>query len=172
MTEARRPFLAQVFLGGTLLIAGALLAIALMPGFAVAQTEGESSSNRAERTASNGIRLRGGLSGHEAVTITAELTGTTTDEVAAALQAGASLAGYAAEHGVDRDTLTSEIIAATEQRLNERVAEGSITQERADELLAEIDQRTDDLVDREGFRNRGRAGCGQEDGEETTTDTV
>jgi hypothetical protein len=60
-----------------------------------------------------------------------------------------------------------------QQDLDDRVADGTLTQERADELTAEIDQKVETLVDREGFALRVGPGCGNQDnGEETATDSI
>jgi hypothetical protein len=167
------------------MLAGAILALALIPNLVAAQTEDEEESTppATEEWRGGGRMGPGHFFGGvgDAVSITAELTGTTSDDVIAALQDGASLASYAAEQGVAREELTSAIVAAARQDLEERVAAGDITQERADELLAELDQRVEDLVDREGFAPRGGAGgCdssdadgdGQEEGEETANESI
>ena len=106
--------------------------------------------------------------------MTAELTGTTSADVTAALQEGASLTSYAADYGVSRDELVNAVVAAMQANLDARVAEGSITQERADELAAEMDPKVAELVDREGLATRGGpGGCSQdESGEETAIDSI
>ncbi len=173
-TETRPSPLSRLIMGGVFVLAGALLAFALLPGLVGAQTA-EEATPETEEPREFGHRHGGFLGGHTAAEVTAELTGTTVEDVTAALQEGASLTSYAEENGVSRDELVSAIVAAMQANLDERVAEGSITQERADELAAEMATQVEALVDRAGQPMRGGpGGCGQEqeEGEETATDTV
>ena len=179
MTTATRPSpLTRLIAGGLLVLAGALLAFALLPNLVGAQTaeEGAAPETEEPREFQRGPRPEGprGFGKHAAVDVTAELTGTTSEDVRATLQEGASLASYAADNGVSRDELVSAIVAAMQANLDERVAAGSITQERADELAAEMETKVEDLVDRTGFAGRGGpGGCGQEEsGEETATGSI
>lgn len=175
MTTGTRPSpLSRLITGGVLVLAGALLAFALIPSLVGAQTAQEEATPETEEPGEFRHGPGWGFGKHEAVEVTAELTGTANADVTAALQEGASLTSYAAENGVSRDELVSAIVAAMQANLDERVAEGSITQERADELAAEMGTKVENLVDREGLPQRGGpGGCGQEEeGEETATDTI
>ncbi len=124
--------LARLITGGVLILAGALLAFALLPNLVGAQTAQEDASPTTETTHEGRRGADGRIGAHQAVEITAELTGTSADDVHTALLEGASLATYAADNGVGRDELVSAIIAAAQAHLDERVADGSITQERAE----------------------------------------
>jgi hypothetical protein len=182
MTTAGQSRLSQWFAAGALMLAGAILALALIPNLVSAQTEEESDDATPPATEQWRGGGRMGPPHHlfhglgDAVSVTTELTGTTTDDVIAALQEGSSLASYAEEQGVAREELTSAIVAAAQQEIDERVANGDITRERADELLAELDQRVEELVDRQGFAPRGD-GCTDSDGddqegEETANESI
>ena len=88
------------------------------------------------------------------------------------LRDGATLADIAADQGVGLDDLADAITSPVEERLAEAVANGDLTQEEADEKLAEIAERTDDLINGElpaggsefgrrgGFGPRGGEGFG------------
>lgn len=173
-TETSQSPLARLLTGGAFVLAGALLALALIPNLAGAQTATEEETTPESRQNWSARSWHGGaFGGVNAVEITAELTGTTNEDVSAALEDGASLASYAAEQGFERDALVSELVSAMQAELDTRVAEGSITQERADELAAGLEERAATLVDREGLSKRGGPGCNQDDsGEETAADTI
>lgn len=172
-TETSQSPLARLLTGGVLVLAGALLAFALIPNLVGAQTAEEETTPMPERSWEGRSWHSGGFGGHYAVDVTAEVTGTTSEDVTAALAEGASLASYAADQGVDRDALVGAIVAAMQADLDERVADGSITSERAGELAAGLEEKVEALVDREGLPMRGGPGCNQDDnGEETATDTI
>jgi hypothetical protein len=156
------------------MLAGALLAFALVPNLVGAQTAEEDDPATTEQTRQGHPGHGRHLGASEALDVTAELTGTTSEDVTAALQEGASLASYAADYGVSRDELVRAIVSAMQANLDERVADGSITQERADELAAEMDAKVEQMVDREGLAERGGpGGCNHDDsGEETATDSI
>ncbi len=172
MTDSRSSLLPRLLGGGVLLLVGALLALAFIPNLVAAQTESDETTPSTEVPGTMEFRHRGEPGGHQAVTVTAELVGVTNEEVITALQDGASLASYAAEQGVARADLSTAIASAVQQNLDERVADGVMTQEHADELAAQIDQRVEELVDRQGFPTRGGPGCNQDSEEEAATDSI
>ncbi len=64
------------------------------------------------------------------------------------LRDGKSLAQVAQEHNVSVDALKSAMLQDAKQKLDQAVADGTLTQERADELYANFESRIDDLVNR------------------------
>ncbi|HEX5940546.1 MAG TPA: hypothetical protein VFZ12_09310, partial [Dehalococcoidia bacterium] len=64
----------------------------------------------------------------------AELLGLTTEELRAAIEDGQSLAEVAESAGISLDELTAEVLANVRESLDEAVANGGLTQERADEI--------------------------------------
>ena len=104
---------------------------------------------------------RGGPGGHRHggpgthLGAAAEVIGTTVEELRAALQDGQSLAQVGESNGVSRDDLVAGLVAEAQQHLAEHVAEGGITQEQADERMARVTERIEELVDREGLPVRG-----------------
>jgi uncharacterized membrane protein len=66
--------------------------------------------------------------------------------VADGLQQGKSLAEIAAEHGMSAEDYKAALSAAYKSELDERVASGDITQERADHKLAEFNEYLDRII--------------------------
>lgn len=81
-----------------------------------------------------GIGLRFG----ETLDAAASALGLTADEVVSALRDGTSLQALAEQQGVDYATVSDAVLAAVQTALDERVAAGDITQERADEVIAKV----------------------------------
>jgi polyhydroxyalkanoate synthesis regulator phasin len=88
----------------------------------------------------------------------AEILGLTTDEVREGLADGKSLADLAEEQGVT--DLESQLVAELTADIEAKVADGSITQDQADRLLENLEERVSNLVDHEGGKFRGRFGGG------------
>ncbi|MGI9646715.1 MAG: hypothetical protein ACR2O6_15520 [Ilumatobacteraceae bacterium] len=80
--------------------------------------------------------FRGG--GSEVVTT---LLGVEQDELREALQGGQTLAEVAVANGVAVDTLVDELVAEKNSRLDEKVADGTLTAEEADEKRADLEER-------------------------------
>jgi len=96
-------------------------------------------------------RMAGGLSfgmrGFSLVDATAEATGLTVDEVIAALQAGQTFAQIAEEQGVDPQAIVDAFLADRQAVLEQAVADGRLTQEQADEMLAEMTEHVSERLD-------------------------
>jgi polyhydroxyalkanoate synthesis regulator phasin len=92
----------------------------------------------------------------------AEALDLSADELHRALRDGSTLAELAEERGVESDALVGTIVDARRRHLDEAVAAGRLTQERADELLAGAEERAQAVVDgevpalRHGPRGGGR----------------
>ena len=65
----------------------------------------------------------------------ADVLGMTPDALRSELQAGKSLAELAEEKGVDTQTIVDAVHSETEERLQEAVESGRLTQDQADEVL-------------------------------------
>ena len=72
--------------------------------------------------------------------IVAEQLGLTVDELMAAIRGGQSVADLAAEQGVALDTIVEALVTAQHEALAVAVAEGRITSEQADALLARMQE--------------------------------
>jgi len=96
-------------------------------------------------------RMAGGLSfgmrGFSLVDATAEATGLTVDEVIAALQEGQTFAQIAEEQGVDLQAIVDAFLADRQAALEQAVADGRLTQEQADEMLAEMTEHVSEHLE-------------------------
>jgi hypothetical protein len=91
----------------------------------------------------------------------AEALGMTEDELRTALEPeGTSLADVAEAEGVEVDTLVDALVQAQEERIAQAVEDGRLTQEEADERLADLEARVTERVnsDDPGRGHRGRGG--------------
>lgn len=84
-----------------------------------------------------------------AIEIILETLGITADELRDARQDGTSLAELAEAQGVEVATLVDALVSAAEERIAEHVADGDLSQEEADERLAEVEERITDRVNGE-----------------------
>lgn len=81
------------------------------------------------------------------------LLGVTADDLRAAIQDGMTLADVAEQQGVAVDDVIDLMVSQAEERLADAVDEGRLTQEEADEKLADITEKITDNVN-----NGGRPG--------------
>jgi uncharacterized protein YidB (DUF937 family) len=81
----------------------------------------------------------------------AELTGTTVDEVMAAVMAGQTLVDFAAEHGVSEDELIAAIAADIEAQIAVDAETGVLTPEQAAQILAYLDEIVTSIVNSPGL---------------------
>jgi polyhydroxyalkanoate synthesis regulator phasin len=111
----------------------------------------EAREARGERQ--DGRRGPDGLGGHrfpgESATAVADLIGLTPEEMRTAIRDGSSLADLAADAGVTSDQLLDAMLSGVQERLAERVAEGDLTQEQADERLARATERATAVIEGE-----------------------
>lgn len=89
---------------------------------------------------------RGGMKGPSLDTIAA-LLGSTTEEVAAGLRNGTSIAAQAESAGVPLTTIVDALVAEMSERLTADVASGRLTQEQADAKLTEAPQRITTMLE-------------------------
>jgi hypothetical protein len=83
--------------------------------------------------------------------------GVTTDELKAAVKGGATIAEFAQSKNVSVDTVTQAIVAALSDKLDQAVANGKVTAERA----ATVKERLPTLADRFVNHEFGQRGAGQ-----------
>ena len=134
----------------TLVAAGALTALGLglaptamaaVPGASATSATADASS--AQERGRDGHGPRGERPGLETIMSVLDVT---LDELKAAREAGTTLAELAEQQGVEVSELIDALVAEAEEHLAEHVADGDLTQEEADERLAEIEQRITDRV--------------------------
>jgi uncharacterized protein (DUF433 family) len=93
------------------------------------------------RKRGQGALVAGGL-----IHATAEETGLSIEQVIEQLQAGQSLAAIAAANGSNADAVIAAAAARAEERLDQAVTNGRITQEEADAKLAELIAQANDII--------------------------
>jgi hypothetical protein len=108
----------------------------------------------AEQLPAHGPGGVGGPRGHAGVLLeldaAAEELGLTEQELREQLHDGATLAEIAEEQGVEVDDLVNAIVDAAKEKLASAVDDGRIDQERADEIVADLEDRVRAFVE-EGF---------------------
>jgi hypothetical protein len=70
--------------------------------------------------------------------LAAEQTGLSPREIAAQLRSGTTLGELLTANGVDVNAFIDDVVEQADARLDQAVANGRITQERADEMLANL----------------------------------
>ena len=99
--------------------------------------------------------------GHLSLSIPAETLGMTEEELRTALRADdASLAAVAEAQGVAVDDLVSALAQAQTDRIGQAVTDGELTQEEADERLADLEERVTERVESDAPARRGPGGPG------------
>ncbi|MCI0710178.1 MAG: hypothetical protein L0154_08445 [Chloroflexi bacterium] len=96
------------------------------------------------------------------------------EDIIEALQAeeGTTLADVIEANGGDVEAIIAAVVEEKTERLNEAVADGRLTQEEADERLAELEERITERLNSE-FTPRGRRAPSTEDvPEEESSDTT
>jgi hypothetical protein len=105
-----------------------------------------------------GIGRGGHHGGRFDLSAAATALGMTESELRTALAPdGTSLAGVAEAQGVDVDTLVEALVQAQQERIEQAVEDGRITQAEADERLADLEARVTERVTSENPR-LGRGG--------------
>lgn len=96
------------------------------------------------------------------------------DDLHAQLREGNSLADVAESQGVDVETFKADLLAALQEDLAGKVADGSITQEMADRISEHLEEAIDRIVEKVPGEGPGpfRGGPEYPDGsDEETTET-
>jgi hypothetical protein len=98
------------------------------------------------------------------------ILGLTTEEIQAQRLEGKSLVEIAAAQGVSEDVLVAAIMVVKTEAIQQRVADGTLTQERATLMLQNMEQATIQSVNRTtvGPFANGGGGCGQFDPDSAT----
>ena len=88
----------------------------------------------------------------------------TEDELREALRADdTSLADVAGQQGVEVATLVDALVAAQQERVDQAVEDGDLTQEQADERLADLEERVTERVNSDDWGHRGPGGRDDDD---------
>lgn len=147
----RSSILATAALGTALTLGAVGLGTAVLPGVAGAATDAG-----AVVTDDAGSGAAGRHSGHPRLRqllrqegeVAAEVIGISTTELRDALKDGQSVAEVAEANGVDPQGVIDAIVADLDGRLDQAVADGKLTQERADRVSERLPSRVEKLVNR------------------------
>jgi hypothetical protein len=133
------------------LVAGVALAGALTVGTAGAAFAADGSSPApkdptAQAGKHDGLRskIRRG-----AAKVVTETLGVSRQDLRTALQGGQTLSQYATSLGKDPQTLVDALTTAANTRIDQLVADGTITQERADAIKSKLPARIDKAMNRQ-----------------------
>lgn len=105
-----------------------------------------------------GFGYRGTMPG-----LLAEELGMTLDELSAALADGKTVAEIAAEQRISLEDLVAALISDRAEYISQAVADGDLTQEQADSMLAEMTEHLTWRLENAGFGGYG-GGCGMRGG--------
>ena len=131
-------------LGGLAIGIAALLALTL--GTTVLAAPGDAN---ADCTARGGYGGHGGQVGFKTCTETvSNLVDLTTEEICELRQDGNSLADIAAANGVSLESLVDTVMADKVAEVEALVADGTITQAQADQMIARMTERIEDMLTR------------------------
>jgi polyhydroxyalkanoate synthesis regulator phasin len=115
----------------------------------------------------HGMLGRGmGIGGDNLLSVAADELGMSLTELLTELQDGKSIADVAATQGVDPQTIVSSYLAELQEDMDEAVAEGRITQNQADHMLQQAEERATNQVENiwevgpHGFDGRRGGGRG------------
>lgn len=91
--------------------------------------------------------------------VVSETTGLSRQEIFAEMRDGKTVGVIIAENGGNVDAITSEVVAGMSERIDQAVENGTISQERADTLLSDLETRVDEWLSRteRPTRERGNA---------------
>jgi hypothetical protein len=111
----------------------------------------EQADEVAATLAESGLGGPGGRGGHGPgmdLSVAAQTLGMTEDELRTALEAdGATLAQVAEDQGVEEDALVDALVTAGKERIADAVADGRLTQEEADQRLADLEAQVTERVE-------------------------
>lgn len=119
-----------------------VLAISMLAAVAVSAQD--------EDAPGDGPRDRFRLGDREVIQVIVEQTGLTVEEIFAEVRDGKTLAEVITENGGDVEAIVSAAVETMTEIVNEAVASGVITQERADDILAGLEDRIRAALNGEG----------------------
>jgi hypothetical protein len=171
--------IAAAVITGSLLTGGAIGTAFFGPSIAGAQSSSSDSSSSSDTApAPPDAPGPGGPHGrhgpHADLSVAASTIGVSEDDLRAALESGQSIADVATAHGVDPQAVIDALVADAQAKLADRVADGDLTQEQADEISADLAQHITDLVNHAGLPGpggRGGPGCPGMDGDGPPADS-
>lgn len=106
-----------------------------------------------------GQAIRG--AGGRLIDVLADLTGLSTTDIQAKRAAGESIADIAKDEGVNPDDVVAKALEARKALLDQKVADGTITQDQADAVYAQMKERLTERVTTTATGRPSWAGQGQ-----------
>jgi predicted DNA-binding protein YlxM (UPF0122 family) len=95
----------------------------------------------------------------EATEAVSELLSLSPEEIREERESGKSLVEIAEEQGVSEDALIEAIMAAPKEVIEQKVEDGNLTQERADQIIERLEQRVIWRINRTEVEPTGYSGC-------------
>jgi hypothetical protein len=138
----------------------ALVASALVAGLALGTVGAAFAAPARAATATAGFGAICRQAGGTIADVVAKVTGQPVADVYAARAKGDSFADIASAKGVSADALTADVLAARKAALDTAVKAGTITQARADTMLANMTSRVSVSVTSDAFGTCTGAGPG------------
>jgi hypothetical protein len=92
--------------------------------------------------------------------IISEVTGMEQQDLMAQIGEGQTLTEILEANGADLEEVVAQAVAAETERINQAVAEGTLNQEEADELLTDLEARIRELLE-QPFQFGGRGPFGE-----------
>lgn len=105
-------------------------------------------ANDTPQVTNNGVGLAIGRMGTSMIDSISKFLGLTSDEVRTERQSGKSLTDIASDKGVSKDKLLDQMLKERKVQLDALVKDGKLTQEQADQYLAQMKERMGTMVDR------------------------
>jgi ribosomal protein S20 len=137
----RRKLVMAGIVSGSIALGGLLGVTVLAPGIGFAASGSEASDELAGACV--------GVLGGEPIQVAAEAIGIEPSELLAALRDGQTIAEVAEANGVDPSTVIDAIVADAQERLDQAVEDGVLTQAEADERAADLEERATAFVNGE-----------------------
>ncbi|MBZ0293756.1 MAG: hypothetical protein K8L99_14410 [Anaerolineae bacterium] len=88
--------------------------------------------------------------GQEIIQLVLDQTGLTMLELRTELMNGSTLTELVEANGGDMDVIVSTVLDAATERINTAVENGNLTQERADEMLANLEDSINEVINNDG----------------------
>ena len=129
----------------------------------------------AAREEFGGRRGHRGFGARAASGVVTDMLGLSVEEIQAAFQSGQTLAELAEAQGVSVDELVDALVAQATETVNEKLAAGDITADRAESILDGLEENVEDRVnaerpvhegDRGGRRGQRGGGIGTDSGDD------
>lgn len=132
----------------------------LIPSSAFAHPLSGKGSDSGQMMADEGQRA-GFKSGIHMMQEIANILGLDEQTLVDALKEGKTIAEVAQENGITEEELVQQLIEVQSTAIDEKVSEGVLSQEQADQMKADLDERISNMMENEGFQGKMRGHKGR-----------